>query len=298
VIRQTYKNTPVEKIVTPLTEAHNITLLIKREDMNHPEISGNKWWKLRYNIEEACARGFSTVLTFGGAYSNHIYATAAAAAAAGLQSIGVIRGEETLPLNNTLSFARSKGMLLHYITRSDYRLKNELRFAEHLHNMFGKFFPIPEGGTNALAVQGCKEFGQLLTNETEFDVIFLPVGTGGTIAGLIAGIGGQKKIIGIPVFRDSEFLHEHIKKLLRESGEPDPGNWTLRPGYDHGGYAKTTPALIDFLKDVRSGLSLPLEQVYTGKMMWALFEEIRNGRIALGSRVLALHTGGLQGLSI
>jgi 1-aminocyclopropane-1-carboxylate deaminase len=277
---------------------HNITLLIKREDMNHPEISGNKWWKLRYNIEEACARGFSTVLTFGGAYSNHIYATAAAATAAGLQSIGVIRGEETLPLNNTLSFARSKGMLLHYITRSDYRLKNEPRFAEHLHNMFGKFFPIPEGGTNALAVKGCKEFGQLLTNEIEFDVIFLPVGTGGTIAGLIAGIEGQKKIIGIPVFRDSEFLHEHIKKLLRESGESDPGNWTLRSGYDHGGYAKTIPALIDFLRDMRSDFSLPLEQVYTGKMMWALFEEIRNGRIARGSKVLALHTGGLQGLSI
>jgi 1-aminocyclopropane-1-carboxylate deaminase len=292
-----YISTPVEEISTPMTVARGVRLLIKREYLNHAEISGNKWWKLKYNLQAAVGAGFSTVLTFGGAYSNHIYSTASAAAHVNLQSIGVIRGEPTSPLNPTLSFALSKGMRLHYVSRTDYRAKTEPAFVSHLRSLFGDFFLIPEGGSNVHAVRGCKEFGELLVGEMDFDTLFLPVGTGGTIAGLIAAMRGKKKIIGVPVFRDSEFLYDDIRRLLRESGEHDPGNWTLLSGYDHGGYAKTTPQLTDLIKTVRCDLGLPLEQVYTGKMMWAVFEEIRKGNVVPGSKVLAVHTGGLQGMS-
>lgn len=291
-----YDSTPVDEIITPLTSANGVRLMIKREDLNHAEISGNKWWKLKYNLQAAVSAGFSTVLTFGGAYSNHIYSTAAAAAHAKLQSIGVIRGEDTRPLNPTLSFASSKGMQLHYVSRADYRAKTELPFIEHLRTLFGEFFLIPEGGSNVYAVRGCKEFGELIAREIDFDTVFLPVGTGGTIAGLIAAMRGKKKIIGVPVFRDSEFLYDDIRSLIKESGERDPGNWTLLSGYDHGGYAKTTPQLIDLIKTVRHDLSLPLEQVYTGKMIWAIFEEIRKGNVVRGTKILAIHTGGLQGM--
>lgn len=296
MISLNYNSTPVEEIVTPLTAAHGVRLLIKREDLNHSEISGNKWWKLKYNLEAAVSVGFSTLLTFGGAYSNHIFATAATASSSNLQSIGVIRGEETFPLNSTLTFALSKGMRLHYLSRADYRAKTEPELLRRLHALFGEFFLIPEGGSNAHAVKGCKELGELLIAETNFDTLILPVGTGGTIAGLIAGLRGKKKIIGVPVFRNSDFLYDDIKSLLRESGEPDPGNWTLLSGYDFGGYAKTTPMLINFIKEVKNELGLPLEQVYTGKMMWAIFEEIRKGNILRGETIMAIHTGGMQGI--
>jgi 1-aminocyclopropane-1-carboxylate deaminase/D-cysteine desulfhydrase-like pyridoxal-dependent ACC family enzyme len=289
-----YHNTPIIQIGNELTEQKDVHLFVKREDLNHPTVSGNKWWKLKYNLAEAVNLGHDTILTFGGAYSNHIYSTAAAAKGFGLKSIGIIRGEETHPLNRTLSFARSQGMTLHYVSRDAYRTKTQTYFIKSLENDFGKFFLIPEGGTNEYAIRGCKEFGLSLLSY-DFDHLVLPVGTAGTITGLIAGMQGQRSIIGIPVFRNSEFLYDEIRKLLHLGSEVDPGNWTLLTQYHHGGYAKTTPSLLAFIDSMKSQHGLLLDHVYTGKMMQAVFEEIKTGRFARGSRVLAIHTGGLQG---
>ncbi len=295
-MRLKYTDTPVTKIVNDVTERFGVTLLVKREDLNHPQISGNKWWKLKYNLQQAQKEGHQTLLTFGGAFSNHIYATAAAANELGLKSIGIIRGEETLPLNSTLTFAKSKNMDLHYVSRSDYRLKEEGEFLNRLRERFNDFYLIPEGGTNSLALRGTYEFGQNLLS-IPCDSIYLPVGTAGTISGIIGATRGHRQVVGIPVFKNGGFLNDSITEMLQRNFDADDHRWCLLLNYHHGGYGKTTPELLTFIKSMFIQNVLPLDQVYTGKMMWAIFEEIKSGRIERGSTILAIHTGGLQGAS-
>lgn len=273
-----------------------IKLLVKREDQNHPFISGNKWWKLKYNLEAAQQQGYKTLLTFGGAYSNHIYATAAAAYELGLKSIGVIRGEETLPLNATLAFAKSGGMQLHYISREAYRQKTEEGFMKNLHDRFGDFYLIPEGGTNELAIKGCVEFAQQLQHEAAFDYMCLPVGTGGTMAGVIAGMNAQTQVVGISVLKNGEFLADEVKNHLKNFSDRVYGNWRIETSYHHGGYAKTNAQLFAFMDEMNVNHNLPLDPVYTAKLMWAVLDMIEKEKFTPGSNVLMLHTGGLQGL--
>lgn len=289
-----YSETPLQEIDHPLVKQAGLRLLVKREDLNHPVVSGNKWWKLKYNLIEAKRKGYKTLLTFGGAFSNHIYSTAGAAHALGLNCIGIIRGEETLPLNPTLRFAKEKGMQLHYVSRSDYRKKAEPQFIKRLQEEFGEFYPIPEGGTNLLAIKGCAEFAASLA-PIPCDYICLPVGTAGTISGLIAGFKDEKEIIGIPVFKNGEFLQEEIRNWLTIFSGNIYGNWSLRTSYHHGGYAKVTPELLEFISTMKRAHNLPLDPVYTGKLCWAIFEEIRKNNFKKGSTILAIHTGGLQG---
>lgn len=288
----TYTPTPVQEIFAPLLDQHGIRLLVKREDQNHLHISGNKWWKLKYNLAEAKRQGKKILLTFGGAYSNHIYSTAAAANECGFQSIGIIRGEETLPLNPTLQFAIENGMELHYVDREAYRKKSEPEFINKLHDQFEDFYLIPEGGTNELAVKGATEFAQDYLSKIAFDFLFLPVGTGGTIAGIIKGLKGERNIIGVPVLKNGDFLTEEINPYLNQNFS----NWSLLTEYHHGGYAKTTPALSAFIKEMETKHHLPLDHVYTGKLFWAVMEEIKKGVFPKGSVILVLHTGGLQGV--
>ena len=291
-----YTDTPLQEINDPALDAAGVRLIVKREDLNHPHISGNKWWKLKYNLEEARRQGHQTLLTFGGAFSNHLYATAAGARELGFQSIGIVRGEETLTLNPTLTFARHNGMLLHYSSREAYRKKNDLPFLDELRAKFGDFYLIPEGGTNDLAVRGCAEFGQRL-NTIDFDYLCLPVGTGGTMAGIVGGLKDQKEIIGISVLKDGAFLKEEISSLLKKNFKETYGRWTLLTSYHHGGYAKVTKDLLAFIKEMKDKHNLPLDPVYTGKLLWAVMEEVKKGSFKRGSTILALHTGGLQGAS-
>ncbi|HRE66773.1 MAG TPA: pyridoxal-phosphate dependent enzyme [Cyclobacteriaceae bacterium] len=291
-----YNKTPITEIITPQTRQASITLLIKREDQNHPFISGNKWWKLKYNLEEAQRQGYKTLLTFGGAYSNHIYATAAAAHELGLQTVGIIRGEETPPLNPTLAFAKSKNMQLHYVPREAYRNKTDSDFIEQLRERFGDFYLIPEGGTNTLAIKGVAEFAQQLQQETAFDYVCLPVGTGGTIAGIIAGLDQQKQVIGVSVLKDGAFLTDEIKHHLKKISDRIYGNWHIDTSYHYGGYAKTNPQLFTFIDEMNINHNLPLDPVYTAKLMWGVLDMMAKGRFKRGSTVLVLHTGGLQGL--
>jgi 1-aminocyclopropane-1-carboxylate deaminase len=290
-----YKQTPVQEIYHSTLERAGVRLLVKREDLNHPEISGNKWWKLKYNLEEAIKLKKEKILTFGGAYSNHIYATAAAAHESNIKSVGIIRGEKTLPLNPTLVFAKEKGMEVHYVSREKYRLKDTPAFESELQKRYGDFLLIPEGGTNDLAVQGCAEFAKNELGSIPFDYLLLPVGTGGTMAGLICGFHGEKEIIGIAVLKNGEFLKEEIEKLVHKYSHQSYGNWSLLTSYHHGGYAKMTKELLGFVSAMKEKHNLLLDTVYTGKLMWAVMREVEQGRFRRGTTVLALHTGGLQG---
>lgn len=284
-----YLPTPIVELQSPLIQQAEIKLLIKREDQNHPFVSGNKWWKLKYNLETALKAGHDTLLTFGGAYSNHIYATAAAAHELGLKFIGIIRGEETLPLNSTLSFAKASGMQLHYVSREAYRNKTEPSFIEQLHNQFGDFYLIPEGGTNELAVKGCGEFAKQLNAEVDFDYVCLPVGTGGTIAGMIDGMNESKKIMGFPALKGANFLEDEIRQYTSKK------NWQLVYDYHFGGYAKVTKELTEFMDQFEKQFNVPLDPTYTSKMMFGIMDLIKKNFFEAGSTILAVHTGGLQG---
>ena len=245
---------------------HGVHVKVLHEYQNHPYASGNKWWKLKYNLEQARKEEHDTLLTFGGAYSNHIYATSAAAKEHGFKSIGIIRGEEVD--NLTLSFARSQGMKLQFISRAEYRRKEELKFPG--------VFVIPEGGSNQYAIEGCAEWGRKLLN-IEFDVMYVAIGTGGTMAGLLKGIDGKRKVIGVPVLKGYS-----------------SSEWTLLNEYHHGGYAKVNKELTTFCESIKEEYDIVVEPVYTGKLFWAVFDQIDRGLITKGTTVLMIHTGGLQ----
>ena len=291
-----YNKTPLQEIKGhPLLEKAGISLTVKREDLNHPTVSGNKWWKLKLNLQKALNTAQKTILTFGGAYSNHLYATAAACAELGLTSIGVVRGERTHPLNATLQFAEEQGMRLHFISRGAYREKNLQYLERDLNHRFGSFYLLPEGGSNLLAVQGCSLFASTELYDLACDHIFLPVGTGGTMAGVICGLKDSVKVTGVSVLKDGGFLEQEIQNFAYQCSGQSFTNWSLLTSYHHGGYAKATAELLNFMKEMDEVYGLPLDHVYTGKLLWAIFREIEAGRVQSGTKVLAIHTGGLQG---
>ena len=291
-----YKKTDIQELRDhPVFLKAGVRVLIKREDTNHPTVSGNKWWKLKYNLEQASNSSHQTILTFGGAYSNHIFATAAAARELNLRCIGVIRGEQHSPLNPTLRFATANGMNLHYVNRSAYREKESDRFLRDLHTLYGDFFLIPEGGTNLLAVKGCTEFAEEELQGTNFDHLCLAVGTGGTMAGLVCGLKGKRNIIGVPVLKQGDFLNEDIRRLVMGFSSRDYSNWSLLTGYHHGGYAKSSPQLEEFISEMNVLYRLPLDHVYTGKVLWAVVKEVEAGAFKRGDTIMVIHTGGLQG---
>lgn len=282
-----YNPTPTVLLNDTAFISAGVEVFVKREDLNHRYASGNKWWKLKFNLEQAIAEGHDTLLTFGGAYSNHIYATAAAAREVGLKSIGVIRGEEVKPLNQTLSFANDAGMRLHYVSRGDYRNKSQASFIDELHKQFGRFYFIDEGGSNELGVEGMSSFAQSLPSY--FDYVLCPVGTGASLAGLVRGRKGAGQIVGVPVLKGGDAWIQEVEKF-----SPGFHNWQLLVDYHFGGYAKSTPALEQFIQEFKSRHGIPIEHVYTAKMFYALYDRIAAGFFERGSRILALHTGGLR----
>ncbi|WP_168382453.1 1-aminocyclopropane-1-carboxylate deaminase/D-cysteine desulfhydrase [Acinetobacter indicus] len=261
---------------------------IKRLDLIHPQISGNKFFKLKYNLLAARQQGFEKVLTFGGAYSNHIAATAFAAHQFGFQSLGMIRGEELAqrPLNPTLATAQQFGMQLEFISRNAYRQKDQPDFLQRLQQQYPDFYLIPEGGTNALAIQGCREI--LTAGDAQFDLICCAVGTGGTFAGLIEASQQHQQLLGFSALK-GDFLTQEVAQLTTKR------NWRILDDYCCGGYAKTTPELIQFIQTFEQRYNIPLEQVYTGKMLRGIFDLIDQDKIGPDQKILLIHTGGLQG---
>jgi len=287
-------STPLTKLESSFLTDHNISLYVKRIDLIHPHISGNKWYKLYYNLFEAKRLNKDTLITFGGAYSNHIYATAAAGKELGFKTIGIIRGEKHLPLNPTLQFVKNCGMEIHYLDRTKYRDKTNKNFIIELKNKYDNFYLLPEGGTNSLAIKGCSQI--IDTIDIDFDFICTPCGTGGTLAGLICGLSSTQKAIGFSALKGGDFLIDDVKKLIQNYNGNEYKNWKIILDYHFGGYAKITKELLHFIKIFEKEYKIPIEPIYTGKMFFGLFNMIKKGEIEKDKTVIALHTGGLQGL--
>jgi 1-aminocyclopropane-1-carboxylate deaminase/D-cysteine desulfhydrase-like pyridoxal-dependent ACC family enzyme len=283
----------LQEVIIPDTNK-NIRVYLKREDLIHSTISGNKWRKLKYNLFEARKLGIKTLLTFGGAFSNHIYATASAGKLFGFNTIGIIRGEEHLPLNPTLSYAQKCGMQIHYIDRSNYRKKKEVDFIQNLRQKFGEFYLIPEGGTNILAVKGSSEIIESIN--IDFDYIISACGTGGTLSGLICGLNGEKNIIGLPVLKGADFLNNEISQYVKEYSSGTFSNWKLDLHYHLGGYAKISKELVLFIKMFEEINQVMLDPIYTGKLLYGIQSMIQENKIPDNSTIIAIHTGGLQGI--
>lgn len=278
-----------QKILLDLPDG--IELFIKREDKLHPIISGNKFRKLNHNIQEAKKLGHTTLLTFGGAFSNHILAVAGAGAEFGFKTIGIIRGEELenkIAENPTLAKAQELGMQFYFVTRTAYRDKEEKMFVNHLQEMFGDFYLIPEGGTNELAIKGCEE---ILTDvdKAYFTHVACAVGTGGTISGLINSSGQNQQIIGFSSLKGA-FLSDVIRNFVVKT------NWNINDSYHFGGYGKVNDELIQFLNSFYSQTNIPLDPVYTGKMVFGVLDLIAKAYFPSNSKILMIHTGGLQGI--
>lgn len=274
-----------------MLQQKEIRLFIKREDLLHPFISGNKYRKLCYNLQEVQKLRLTKLLTFGGAYSNHIAATAYAGKVNGINTIGIIRGDELLNRwkeNPTLKFAHDNGMVFKFVTRSWYRNKNTKEAEEQLKEEFGDFYMLPEGGTNALAVKGCEEI--LQPKDTFFTIIATCVGTGGTIAGIINSTSNEQQVIGFPSLK-SNFLPKDIRKFAKKE------NWHLETNYHFGGYGKVTKELIDFMNDFKKQTGIPLDPIYTGKMMYGILKLAENNYFKPKATILAIHSGGLQGIA-
>ncbi len=281
---------PIQSFKFPDLETTQ-SLFIKREDLIHPIISGNKFWKLKYNLQKARELQKDTLITFGGAMSNHIVATAAAGKENGFTTIGIIRGEEIVDKwqnNLSLQEASELGMKFHFVPRSEYRLKEKSKPIHEFLQTIPNHYLVPEGGTNELAVKGASEI--LTEDTTKFDLITTAAGTGGTLSGLSVGAKKHQCIIGFPALKNAGFLVKEILKLT------DKENFNLNLDYHFGGYGKITSELIDFINDFYLLNHIPLDPVYTGKMMFGLREMIRKGEIGSDKKMLAIHTGGLQGI--
>jgi len=267
-----------------------VSLSIRREDLIHPFISGNKFRKLKYNLLQAKAENQDTLLTFGGAFSNHIAAAAYAGKEYGFKTIGIIRGEELgskILENPTLKFAQECGMQFKFVTREDYRHKTEADFIKNLKNEFGDFYYVPEGGTNEYAVKGCQEI--LSADDAQYDFICSAVGTGGTISGLINSSLPHQKVLGFPALK-GDFLKEEIRKFVHKE------NWELITDYHFGGYGKINSELIAFVNRFYAENKVPLDPIYTGKMVFGVMDLISKNYFPENSKILLIHTGGLQGI--
>jgi 1-aminocyclopropane-1-carboxylate deaminase len=272
-----------------VTQINGFSITIKREDLIHPEVSGNKFRKLKYNLEEARSNKATALVTFGGAFSNHLAATAAAGDQLKIKTHGFVRGEELefKERNPTLKFCESKGMQLHFISRSAYRQKEQADAFKVFLKQHPSAYVLPEGGTNELAIQGCKE---ILTPEDDtFSTICCSVGTGGTFSGLIQASSNQE-VLGFVVVKDPE-----IEKTVQSFAAADKV-WELLYDYDCGGYGVFSPELITFINNFHEKHKILLDPVYTGKMVFGIFTLIKKKQWRWGKNILIIHTGGIQGI--
>ncbi len=278
----------LEKIIH--TNNKKITLYIKREDLLHPLISGNKFRKLKYNLIEAKALNAKTLVTFGGAFSNHILAVAAAGNEKGFKTIGIIRGEELkdkINENPTLAFAQKLGMKFIFVSREAYRNKTETGFLEGLIPKEENYYIIPEGGTNKPAIKGCEE---IITEDLyDFTHVCCSVGTGGTISGIINSSHASQKILGFSSLK-GDFLSEQISNFVTNN------NWEVNTNYHFGGYGKINDELVAFINSFYKETNVPLDPVYTGKMVYGVYDLIGKNYFPDNAKILMIHTGGLQGI--
>ena len=288
-LEKTFNPSILTKIDDPLLDRHEIELWMKRDDLLHPIISGNKWRKLKYSLDHALTSGANTLISMGGAYSNHLHALAYVGKALGLKTTGFIRGEQPETLTPTLLDMQNWGMELRFVSRSDYRLLRQYKGCHDLPGLKPRQYWLPEGGAQALALKGVAE----LVNEIDvaYSILCVPCGTGATLAGIIEAVPDQVSVMGFAALKNAGFLQTDVESLL-----PRPcTNWQINHNYHFGGFAKTNPELMAFIADFEHKTGIPLEPVYTGKMMYALYNLIAKHTFKTGQRLIAVHTGGLQG---
>jgi 1-aminocyclopropane-1-carboxylate deaminase len=283
----------------PLFIKHNVRVEIKRDDIIHPIISGNKWRKLKFNLHYVKqTQKFKGVLSFGGSYSNHIHALAFACFEQNIPCIGIIRGEVEYADNFTLSWAKHWGMQLQFVDRKTYRRRHDNDYLEALQQQFPHYYIVPEGGSNKRAIAGVSEIITELAQQTEFDTLITPVGSGGTLAGLIAGDAINSKlhkILGITVLKNGEYLEDEIKHLLPSTAETH-NKWQLLTEFHRGGYAKFSAKDASRILEFSQITGVDFEPVYSGKMILAFLDLLEQGYFIKGEQIVLLHTGGMQGL--
>ncbi|WP_445401419.1 1-aminocyclopropane-1-carboxylate deaminase/D-cysteine desulfhydrase [Zobellella sp. An-6] len=287
--RQT-AGSPLQPVRHPLLKHHGVSLQIKRDDLLHPQLSGNKWRKLKHVLRQALAEQARGLLSFGGAYSNHLHALAAAGRALGLPTVGIVRGEPTSATNPTLSDAASWGMALRFVSRQDYRRRQDADWLAALAANYPGHYLIPEGGSTELALPGVAELWQELPPADE---LILPVASGGTLAGLLSARPRDVRLTGYAVLKAHGWLADTVQQL-HPAAAADPG-WRLRLEHHGGGYAKSPAEDRRRIAELATELAVPLEPIYSGKAMLGLFRDLDAGLYPAGSHLLFLHTGGLQG---
>jgi len=299
----THPPSPLERLQAPILRRAEVALYIKRDDLLRMgpglALCGNKWRKLQYNLQRARAQKHHRLLTFGGAFSNHIAAVAAAGQEFGFETIGIIRGERPEELNPTLRQAEYCGMQLSFISRRDYRQKQEAEFLRQLDATFAPFYLLPEGGSNPFALPGCRAIVQEVEQQLGVppDYYCLSVGSGGTMAGVIRGAGERSSVLGFSALK-GDFLQREVARIL-EASQPGtcPASWSIQTDYHFGGYARYQPDLIRFIHQFYQTHGIVLDPIYTGKMVYGLMDQIERGAFARDSRIVAIHTGGLQGIA-
>ncbi len=279
----------IEQIKHPILDEHKIELHIKRDDLVHPVISGNKWRKLKYTLLYALTQGHDHLVSMGGAYSNHLHALAYVGHKLNIKTTGLVRGEQPEEENKTLSDLRKWGMTLKFVSRSDFReLRKNRTHNDKLQKLYGGFW-IPEGGSNEYALNGISEIVKEI--DMDFKTLALACGTGTTLAGLAKSIPDESRVLGFSALKGGGFLEKDIKKLLRKNSRH---NWSVNFDYHFGGLAESNDELTSFIDEFQSRTNIPLEPIYNGKMLFGLFDLIKNGRFKKEQPIIAIHTGGLQ----
>ena len=287
----------LQLLAEPTAAARGVQLFLWRDDLAHPELPGNKARKLKHNLAAARQQGHRTLLTFGGAYSNHIAAVAAAGRLFGFQTIGLIRGDAPAPgaaRNPTLTQAAANGMALHYLDRTTYRRRSEPEFLVEVLAKFGPAYVLPEGGTNALALPGCAELVAEIREQVTFDALAVAVGTGGTLAGLLTGLAGAAQAVGMAALKNGGFLRQEVDALTQSVTGRAYANYSVQTDYHFGGYAKYSAELLTFIQQFQARHGVLLDPIYTGKLLFGVLDLIAQGHFAPGSTVVAIHTGGQQ----
>ncbi len=284
----------LQEIHEPAAAARGVRLLLWRDDLVSPDLPGNKARKLKYNLLEARRQGHGRLLTFGGAYSNHLAAVAAAGRRHGFATVGLVRGEAVPPLNPTLTRCVADGMALHYLDRATYRRRFEPGFLADMQEAFGPAYLLPEGGTNLLALKGMAELVAEIRQQVAFDALAVAVGTGGTLAGLLTGLAGTESAVGVAALKGGGFLRTDIDALTRAATGQVFTNYLLATDYHFGGYAKYAVDLLAFIQLFEARHGVLLDPIYTGKLLFGVLDLMEKGHFRPGSTVVAVHTGGLQ----
>jgi len=290
-------DTPLQKVDHPLFQQQGVELYIKREDLIHPLISGNKWYKLKHNLQYAKQQGFSRLVSFGGAFSNHLHALAFAGQQFGFETIGIIRGELIQPFNPTLTDAQQWGMQFEFLSRAAYRCRHDAEFVAQLVEKYEPCFVIPEGGANQWALKGCADIVAGIDQQLpEYDYLCLPCGTGATLAGVTAAASHNTKVLGFSALKGAVSLGDEISNMIFEFSPDNFTQWQLLDEFHCGGFAKLSPQLVTFMRWWQQQTGIELDPVYTGKMMMGLCELLKRDYFPAGSKIVAVHTGGMQGV--